>query len=262
MGRAFLVWLGLAASSCALGCIGTTGGEVVSFEAELAGPPGVDGHALAFTSGRGLPVRLTKASLVIGAVYMNRTAPISVGQEKACILSGTYVGEVLGGATVDLLAGVAVRVPGGGRGTADPAVTGELWLTRGNVDAVDDRTAIAEVEGEVTLASGPKPFRGSVSFGANRLGTAVDPARPGADSPCKQRIVSPIPIAITPSEGGLLTVRVDPRGWFALVPFDDLAEANGVLVFDDANTNASSVGLADGIRAVRGVTSFAWTPRP
>jgi hypothetical protein len=260
--RAFLFGLALAAALLALGCMGTTGGDVVSFDAEIAGPPGVEGHALAFTSGRGLPVRLTKATILIGAVYMNRTAPISVGQEKACILSGTYVGEVLGGATVDLLAGAAVRLPGGGRGTADPAVTGELWLTRGNVDAVDDRTVIAEVEGEVTLASGTKPFRGSVSFGANRLGAAIDPARPGADAPCKQRIVSPIPIAITPSEGGLLTVRVDPRGWFALVPFDDLAEANGALVFDDANTNASSIGLADGIRAVRGVTTFAWAPRP
>lgn len=259
------VLLAAAFSACAtllLGCIGTTGGEVVAFEAEIAGPPGVEGHAIAFTSARGLPVRLTKATLVVGVIYMNRTAPISVGQEKACILSGTYVGEVLGGASVDLLSGAPVRIPGGGRGTSDLAVTGELWLTRGNVDAPDDRTVIAEVEGEVTLPAGAKPFRGSVSFGANRLSAAVDPARPGADAPCKQRIVSPIPVDVTPSEGGLLTVRVDPRGWFALVPFDDLAESSGVLRFDDANTNASSVGLADGIRAVRGVTTFAWTPRP
>ncbi len=253
--------LALAASAALLGCIGTTGGEVVSFEAELVGPPGVEGHAITFTSGRGLPVRLTRATLLVGAIYMNRTAPISVGQEKACILSGTYVGEVLGGATVDLLSGAPVRIPAGGRGTSDRAVTGELWLTRGDVDAPDDRTVIAEVEGEVTLPAGSKPFRGSVTFGANRSSAAVDPARPGADAPCKQRIVSPIPIDVTPTEGGLLSVRVDPRGWFALVPFDDLRESGGVLVFDDANSNASSVGLADGIRAVRGVTTFAWSPR-
>jgi hypothetical protein len=254
------VALGLA--SVVAGCVGTTGGEIVSFDAEIVGPREVSGHALSFTTGRGLALRLTKATLTVGAVYMNRTVPISVGQEKSCILRGTYVGEVLGGVTVDLLSGEPVRFPGGGRGTSEPAATGELWLTRGNLDAIDDRTVVAEVEGEVTLAGAPKPFRGTVTLGSNRANPAIDPARPGADAPCKRRIVSPIPIAVTASEGGLLTVRVDPRPWFALVPFEDLTERGGALVFDDANTNASSVGLADGLRAPKGVTTFEWSSRP
>ncbi len=243
-------------------CGATTGGDLVSFEAAFAGPQGVRDHAMSFTTGRGLEVRLTKATLVVGAVYMNRTAPIAVAQEKRCISRGTYVGEVTGGAHIDLLSGVAQRGKNAGVGTTERAVTGEVWLTGGDVDAVDDPTTVAEVEGEVTLGGTPRPFRGSVSFGANRRAPAVDPARPSAAPPCRERIVSPIPIDVTPSAGGLLTVRIDPRGWFAVVPFDDLADVGGVLTFDDANTNASSIGLAIGVRTPRGVTTFEWSPNP
>ena len=241
-----------------VGCMGTTGGDIVRFDADVAGPADVTDHALVFTSGRGLPIRLTKATLSVGAVYLNRTKPIPVAQEKTCILPGTYVGEVLGGASVDLLSGVPVSFPAGGSGTNESAVTGELWLTGGDINAVDDRSMVAEVEGTVSLAATSRPFRGRVSFGSNRRSSAVDPARPGADAPCKERIVSPIPIALTLQNAGRLTIRVDPRAWFATVPFDDLIETSGVLTFDDANTNVSSINLADGLRAAQGVYAFEW----
>lgn len=253
--RAFPLLTALALAAC----VGTTGGEVVSFGAQLAGPSLVTDHRLAFTSGRGLAVTLTKATLRVGAVYMNRSKPIPVAQEKACISTGTYVGEALGGAEADLLSGAPARFARGGQGTTDRAVTGELWLSGGDIDALEDKTVVATVEGEVVLPAGTKAFRGSVTLGSNRRDTAVDPARPGADAPCKQRIVSPIPVDLSLASGGLLTVRVDPRAWFALVPFEDLREESGVLVFDDADTNASSVGLADGIRAPQGVYRFEWS---
>jgi hypothetical protein len=253
--RAFPLVLALALGAC----VGTTGGEVVSFGAQLAGPEGVTDHRVAFTSGRGLAVTLTKASLRVGAVYMNRSKPIPVAQEKSCISTGTYVGEVLGGAEADLLSGAPVRFPRGGQGTSEPAVTGELWLNGGDLDALEDKTVVATVEGEVVLPAGAKPFRGSITFGSNRRSAAIDPARPGADAPCKQRVVSPVAVDVTLAQGGLLTVRVDPRAWFALVPFEDLREEGGVLVFDDADTNASSVGLADGVRAPQGVYRFEWS---
>ena len=255
-------WLVAAALSVVLGaCTGTTGGDTVRFDAALAGPVGIVGHELVFTTGRGMSVRLTKATLVVGAVYMNRTKPIPIAQENACILPGTYVGEVLGGAATDLLSGVAIPFPSGGSGTSETAVTGEVWLTRGDVNASEDRAIVAEGAGAVTLVGSARPFRGSVSFGSNRRSNAIDPARPGADAPCKQRIVSPIPIAVSLQNGGSLTVRVDPRAWFATVPFEDLADLAGpagVLQFDDGNTNISSMNLADGIRAAQGAYSFEW----
>ena len=253
--RSFPLLVALALSAC----VGTTGGEVVSFEAQLAGPSAASEHRLAFTSGRGLAVTLTKATLRVGAVYMNRSKPIPVAQENACIATGTYVGEALGGAEADLLSGVPVRFAGGGRGTSDRAATGELWLSGGDLDALEDKTVVATVEGEVALPAGTKPFRGSVTLGSNRRSLAIDPARPGADAPCKERIVSPIPVDLTLAAGGLLTVRVDPSAWFALVPFDDLREEAGVVVFDDGDTNASSIGLADGIRSPQGVYRFEWS---
>src|SRR5690606_20472138 len=62
-------------------CIGTTGSDLVTFEAFAAGPADANGQPLTFTNGRGWSITLTKAQLRIGAVYLNRSVPVSGGQE-------------------------------------------------------------------------------------------------------------------------------------------------------------------------------------
>jgi hypothetical protein len=81
-------------------CIGTTGSDLLGFAAYGAG---AEGAATAFTTGQGWTVTLTRARLHVGAMYLNRSVPVSGGQERACFLPGIYVAQVLGGMDLDLL---------------------------------------------------------------------------------------------------------------------------------------------------------------
>ena len=83
----FLVWIALSA----LGCIQTTGGRVVSFEAQASGDPAiVSGGPLRFTTPRGFDVTLNRARLSVGALYLNQQNPQNYSLEESCIQKGIY----------------------------------------------------------------------------------------------------------------------------------------------------------------------------
>jgi hypothetical protein len=251
-------------------CIGTTGSEIVSFKAFASGPADLPAdtatRGLSFVSGRGgaWSITLTRAKLRLGAVYLNRSVPVSGGQERECFLPGVYVAQVLSGLTVDALSPALQPFPELGSGTADHAVTGEVWLTGGRIDEQDDRTTIADVAGTATRGTESMRFEGTVTIGRNRRTDQTDPARPGAKPLCAERIVTPIPTAITPTAGGSLVVRVDPRPWFANVDFGELVPASAQSdlrrIPDDSESQPSS-NLYDGVRkASASQYRFEWIP--
>lgn len=240
-------------------CIGTTGSERVSFRAFAAGAVSAPDHQLAFVNGRGWNITLTKATLHVGALYLNRSVPVSGGQERACFLPGVYVAQVLEGADIDALSTTLQPFPVAGDGTADHAVTGEVWLTGGRIDEQEDRTTIAAVEGTASKDGASMRFEGKITIGSNRLPAQTDPARPGANPLCAARIVTPIPTDITPREGGALVLRIDPRAWFANVDLAELppiASGSDLHRFADENTDQPSTNLYGGVRAAAGVYSF------
>jgi hypothetical protein len=53
-------------------------------------------------------------------------------------------------------------------------VTGEIWLTRGDVNAVDDRSLVAVVEGEVVPDPSVTVFRSAASVVAAVVVDVVD----------------------------------------------------------------------------------------
>jgi hypothetical protein len=57
-------------------------------------------------------------------------------------------------------------------------------------------------------------FGSIVTINDNRLPVSSNPAQPGLNPICKQRIVRIGEPRVTPVDGGRLTVTVDPRGWF------------------------------------------------
>lgn len=260
---ALAVSLVLVASACT----GTTGSELVSFEAFASGPvdlpPDAATRGLSFTNSAGWSITLTRARLHVGAVYLNRSAPISGGQERQCFLPGVYVAQVTTGMDVDALSPALQRFPERGSGTADHAVTGEVWLTGGRVDEPEDRTTIAEVAGTATRGGAAMRFEGTVTIGQNRKNRDVDPARPGAKPLCSERIVSPIATSITPTNGGALVVRVDPRAWFANVDLGELEpvspESDLRRIPDEAEPPAAD-NLYRGLRGAAGVYRFEWIP--
>ncbi len=256
----------LAGFVLALGaCIGTTGSELVSFEAFGAGPADVPADAstrgLTFVNGRGWSITLTRATVHIGAVYLNRSVPVSGGQERSCFLPGVYVAQMLEGTTIDALSNALQPFPARGTGTADHAVTGEVWLTGYRIDAEDDPTKIAEVAGTATRGAESMRFEGTITIGKNRRAAQSDPARPGANPLCASRIVTPIPISITPANGGALVVRVDPRAWFANVELGELTpvtpDSDLRRIPDDSETQPGA-NLFGGLRAANGVYRFEW----
>ncbi|HVJ93673.1 MAG TPA: hypothetical protein VM580_27915 [Labilithrix sp.] len=250
-------------------CIGTTGSELVSFDAFAAGPADVPAdtstRGLSFVNGRGWSITLTLARVRLGAVYLNRSVPVSGGQERACFLPGVYVAQVLSGVTIDALSPALQPFPERGNGTADHAVTGEVWLTGGRVDAEDDRTAIAEVAGTATRDGESMRFEGTITIGRNRRVPETDPARPGTNPLCAERIVTPIPTSITPTPGGSLVVRVDPRGWFKNVELGELeqpASGSDLRSIPDDSEGQPAKNLYDGLRhASDGVYTFEWIAR-
>ena len=256
-----LVFASAAALSFA-GCVGTTGSDLVTFEAAAAGPAdAVKGQPYSFTSGRGFHVTLTKAKLHVGGVYLSRSRPTSGAQETDCILPGLYVGEVPFGLDVDVLSPEPQLFPGKGEGTADPAAVGEVWLSHGDVNAPDDSEPVLEIAGTAEKAGASFPFEASITIGSNRAVPVTDPSMPSQHPICKERIVSPIAVSLTPENGGSLLLRIDPRGWFSNVDFTQLDETSTsppLYSFADENDGQPNVNLYRGLQARFGVYDLEW----
>jgi hypothetical protein len=225
------------------GCIQTTGGRVVAFEATAGGDPAiVTGSALTFSTPRGFEVTLTRAQLTIGALYLNQQNPQSYSLEESCIQEGIYSGEVRGGLTVDALSPEPQPFPVQGNGTDLPTRAAELWLTGGELLAEDDDTVLLDVAGTATRGADSFPFEGQLTIGTNRIIPPRNPALPGSNPLCRQRIVSPIPFDTTLAQGSTVAVLVDPRAWFTAVDFSELVKvADLPLLYrftDDTNSPA------------------------
>lgn len=244
------------------GCGNTTGGARVSFSAAAAGPSDATGGALSFVNQLGYSVTLSKARLHVGAVYLNQTVPISGAQETACILPGTYVAQVLSSVDVNLLSASMQPFPERGRGLGTEAKVGEVWLTGGDINATDDRTVILDAAGIASRSGQDFPFSARLTIGQNRTIPQKEPAYPGANPLCKQRIVTPIPAEITPAEGGTLVLRIDPRVLFHGVEFAEVPKVSDtppLYRFSDRNDNPADTSLfQNGLRSRANVYAFSF----
>jgi hypothetical protein len=247
--------LGLALCAC-----GSTGGALVTFHGAAAGPAdAVSGQSLVFSNALGYQVTLTRARLHIGALYVNRSVPLSGAQAQSCILNGIYSGQVTSPLDVDVLSPAPQPFPADGEGTADHSKTGEVWLFGTDVNATEDSTVIAEIAGTAVQGTTSIPFSGKVTIGQNRAVPVANPALPGANPLCKERIVTPIPVDLTLQQGGTLLVRVDPRDWLRNVDFAQLPvdPASPVRTFLDKSQGQPDIALFDGLTSY-GAYTFNW----
>jgi hypothetical protein len=253
-------------SAVVLGCSGTTGSELVRFRAAAAGPSDAMGAPLEFDNERGFHVTLSSAELDVGALYLNQYLPVSGSQATNCILPGTYVGQVTEALAVDLLSAELQYFPGLGEGTSLPALAGEVWFTRGDVnDPAIDVPALS-IAGSAEKDGATFPFTGNISIGANRVVPSPDPAQPGSRPICKERIVSPIPVSIALGSMGTLVLRVDPRLFLAAVDFASLSpnpdDSQAYAFGDDPSAasgqNQASIRLYQALHAAGGPYGFEW----
>ncbi len=245
-----------------LGCVGTTGGDLLELHGYAAGPPEAAG-SLRFENSLGYRVELTEARIFVGGIYLNRSRSVSVSSDTSCSLPGVYVAEVLGGREIDLLSGAPQPFGAVGYTTTDRALTAEVWLSSGDVNQVSSTTAVLRVAGHVERAGQSVPFTGKLTIGQTRVVPAGDAALPGQHPICKQRIVSPIAVDLRASAARSLLVRIDPRAMFANVDFTTLGESDGVLSFADQNgVDQGSDNLYAGLRRASGVYGFSWLEAP
>jgi hypothetical protein len=262
------------------GCVGTTGSGLVDFDAYASGPADATGapgsqHSYTFLSPySGYTITLTTATLQIGAVYLDAT-PCSGGSGlSACIdQNAETVAQVNGGVTgaygvettgvlLDALSPDPQPFAAPGSGIVQAAYSAEVWLAvpDASSDSIDDpnnSATIATVAGTAVKGGHTYPFTASVSIGQNRVIPAQNPALPGENPICEQRIVAPICLtpAVTP-EGGTLNVNVDPKGWFDDVDFALLGPSGGAI--PDDNTDANGRNFFQGIESSTGVYSFSF----
>ena len=259
-----LRWAALLTVS-AVACVGTTGGQLVTFPAAVAGPADADrDRPFRFTTDLGWDVALTEATLHVGAVYLNQSAPVSGAQSTDCILPGTYVGQVTSGIDADLLSPSLQRFPGTGSGTTiPPALVGQVWLTGGDINTVSDPsppTAILVVAGTAVNGAATIPFTGRITIASNRQTSGS--AAAGGDSICKERIVSPIATSVAVGTAGGLVLRIDPRQLFVNVNFALLAPSGSGFAFSDDPTSAAytqpSRNLYQNLHSGGGLYTFEW----
>jgi hypothetical protein len=243
-------------------CGGSTGSALVRFSAAAGGPADATGGPLAFTSGQGAQLVLDRAHLHLGAVYLNQSVPTSGAAAAPCINPGVYVGEAFGPVELDLLSPALVPFPTSGEGTQTTARTGEVWLTQGDVDALTDSTVILDLAGTATQDGGVYPFTASVTISSNRTPVVSDPALPGASPICHQRIVSPILVDLTPTEGGTLTVRADPRAMFNGLDFTALGPPGAATYAIPDDAAGAGGALFRGLHSNFGVYAFTWADAP
>jgi len=251
--------LALASLVFLTGCGGSTGSALVTFSGEASGP--TDAIApLSFTTGVGAAVTLTAAKLHLGAVYLNQSVPASGAAASPCVSPGIYVGQVFGPVDVDLLSPTAVPFPSAGEGTETRARTAEVWLTGGDVNASADSTVILDVAGTAAQAGVSYPFTAAVTIGANRTPQVTNPAMPGASPICHQRIVTPILVDITPRNGGMLELQIDPRSMFDSVDFSQATKVTDEpLMYQIPDTSDGPGGaLFKGLTANFGVYAFTF----
>jgi hypothetical protein len=261
-------WAGLLFVIGGAACVGNTGGETLDLPVAAAGPAiAVPGQPLVCAADPAWTITVTAASLHVGAVYLDQSQPVSGAQAAGCILTGTYVAEELSPLDVDLLSPALQPFPALAHAvTTPPALIGEVWLTRGPIDAVPSSSPvepILSVSGSATQTSTGAvfPFEGSVTIEDNYQTAG---AVAGGDPICKKRIVTPIPAAIPLSTTGGLLLRVDPCRLFTAIDFSALpaGDVPGSYRFSDDPAAADYAPTGSNLYAnlhSSGPYTFSWT---
>jgi len=214
-------------------CVGQTGGTTVTFTAAAAGPADVTAGQPLSWNANGFDVALTEATLHLGAIYLDEAGSVSGAQATGCYLTGTYVAQETAALDVDLLSPTPQPFPQPALGITEPApLVGQVWLTGGDVNQIADATGILKIAGSAAQGAATFSFTGTITIGANRAPAGGGTG--GGNSICKQRIVTPIPVALTLATTGGLLLRIDPRLFFTGVDFSQLpSDGAGGYAFSD-----------------------------
>ncbi len=240
------------------GCSKQTAGSSFRVDFSVAGLQRPDAGPLFFTTALGWDVELDAAKIDLGPFYFNIDPP-----EQGQFRSGVVIAESLLQVTVDTLNPRVIPVLGGVTGvtggSVGPAVAVEIDLFPPG-DTISDpdvggpsNNATAYVAGVAIKAGVVVPFRGWIVIDAN-LASVDDPL------PWIQRVNGALCDLSFTTDGGLLTLQVDPTTWFdgsdfsTLLPADAGTADGGPYGWTDVSAFAGTV--LNGIQNTTGVYTF------
>jgi TonB family protein len=258
----------------AFACAGSAGGDRYEFEAFAGGAARTGPGPLTFTNDKGWETTLAQCSVTFGPVYLNTVAPLSGQQtwlgrwllpwahaEGASHLeNGRVVGQVLQQISINALS-PDLRSFGAGEMTQETVRTAEIGFYPPPGVAIDqtkiDQAAV-DVIGSASKDGVTVRFRGRLVLDDAWL-PDPKPGAPGAASVLALRLVRGIPAGFTPSRGGKLEIRVDPKVLFAGADFsslvDDPTDSDGTKVLVQSKTGRYTTdqvmrNIFDGLRSV------------
>jgi hypothetical protein len=224
-----------------LACNGTTGGQLITFSAFAQGAPGASSSFTTYDD-KGNPaysVRLTRASMYLGALYFDESPPSTGFDSPVCITPDIYAAQVPGGLEVNLLSDSPQPFTTPGNGSAATALSWDIWLTNGDLNATANLGVhIVDLQGVATRLTDGKLFSFAAIVTINgvaegpgaRLVQSSTPGLPGQYPICKERVLAlDLPNGLGFYQGGMLTVKVDPRQWLVTSNIDF---ANGLESWD------------------------------
>jgi hypothetical protein len=218
-------------------CTGTTGDALITFTAYASGSPSASKPFQTYLEGGGstpaFSVQLTMARMHIGALYFDESPPSTGFDTPECITPDIYAAQVPGPVDLDLLSTAPQEFSVYGSGSADVALSWDIWLTDGagqvdDIDATMNQIPSVELAGVATRLSDPRQsyaFGAVVSINQTESGAGArlmqpTPALPGEYPICKQRILQLGGIHLPFQQGGKLMMTVDPTAWFKIANID------------------------------------------
>lgn len=278
MTRALAVFLLVLFAGCS-----DTGLSRVSFVLRGGGVERGAAGPLTFTNALGWEVTLTEARIAVGPVYFNLAPALSSRRRwqpgrwllrearadttQDHLAGGRIVGQVLRRRVVDALApGLAELGPGDG--VSEEALSAEVWLLpEGAAPGMTadggglPAGAVAVVAGTAQKTPVEDPMNERLPFVAVLPLGEAEAQLAGEKVLAQLRMARRIPVSVPfGQDGGVVTLRVDPRPWLEVA---DFAALRGAPV-DGQGRRVAQPGdgvmrsLLRGVRLSQGVYRFAW----
>lgn len=260
-------------------CAGSTGSKKFAFEARIRGTaPSADG-AYTFDNETGWRIRLDRAEVTLGPVYLNVIVPLHDATSSIWDLlvrpawahgeshldSGRVVGEVLAQVSFDALSDQPVEFPALGTMTQEEVRTADVFLYPEPGTAADAKkldTVALDIAGQAQRGDEVVPFRGQLKLDASWIANQTESTR-GNTSLLAIRQVRGVPASFFPTEGGVLEITFDVKRLLRGADFSNLqankADSEGVkLLVNGKAGDQVMTNLYQGLHQTNGTYAVRW----
>jgi hypothetical protein len=264
------------------GCSGSTGDERFAFTASIGGAARAGSGPLTFTNEQGWEVRLDRAMVFLGPLYLNTVPPLAetawfslvrpAFADPSHLAPGRITGELLGQLSFDALSPDLVPFAETGTLTREPVRTLELrfYPPAGvSFDTLKITDPVVEVAGLATRGADAVPFRGALVLDDTWI-PDIQAGDKGGLTIAEIREVRGVPADFHPEPGGTLEIRLDPAQLLRGADFSSLAsnplDQDGTTrLLVQARTGAHTTdqvmrGMFNAIRASTGTYQAQWRP--